>query len=90
MHNKIIILSALILSGCATTQQPAPIVITKEVKVPVRVPCTINTPMLPKWAVPLVAKGSDVYTQIQALLADRELSIAYQNELLIALESCKK
>ena len=78
----------LILAGCATKPQD-PIVITKEVQIPFRVKCTVKSPSVPAWVVPLIKRGADVYTQMQALLADRELSIAYQKELLVALESCK-
>jgi hypothetical protein len=76
------------IAGCATktvTEYK-----TVEVLVPTRVPCSVATPDLPAWVVPLVKPGSDIYTQMRALLADRELSKAYEQELRTALEACKK
>jgi len=90
MLNKLyIILILSVLSGCAATKQE-PLIVTKEVQIPVRVKCTTATPIVPKWAVDMVKKGSDIYTQMQALIADRVLSKAYEAELVAALESCKK
>ena len=90
MLNKLyIILILSVLSGCATTKQD-PIIITKEVQIPMRVKCTTDTPIVPQWAVDMVKRGSDTYTQMQSLIADRVLSKAYESELVAALESCKK
>lgn len=74
------------LTGCSTTKQKEFV----EVKVPVRVACSVETPAEPEWVVPFVSKGSDVFIQMRALLSDRELSLSYQNELRTALTACKQ
>ena len=84
----IAIAAAVVLAGCATKgERPTEVV---EVKIPVRVACTVATPVQPSWVVPAVQKGADVFEQMRALLADRELSFAYQNELESALVACKR
>lgn len=83
-----ILISVLValLTGCSTTKQKEFV----EVKVPVRVACSVETPAEPEWVVPFVAKGSDVFVQMRALLSDRELSLSYQTELRTALTACKQ
>lgn len=84
----IAVFAALVLSGCATkSERPTQVV---EVKIPVRVACTVATPVQPAWVVPAVQKGADVFDQMRALLADRELAFAYQRELESALVACKR
>lgn len=83
-----IIISCLValLSGCSTVKQKEFV----EVKVPVRVACSVETPAEPEWSVPFVSKGSDVFVQMRALLSDRELSLSYQDQLRTALSACKQ
>lgn len=78
---------AMALVGCAS--QPVryePV----EVKVPMRVPCDVDTPVQPAWVVGLVPREADVYVQMRALLADRELAKGYMGELEVALAACKR
>lgn len=81
-------LAVLTLAGCATKSVPT--IETVEVKIPYRVACSVATPAQPSWVVPSVAKGADVFDQMRALLADRELGFGYQKELEVALEACKR
>ena len=74
------LLSLLLLSACATTQ---------TVKVPVPVECKTPTPAAPEFGFEKLSKNDDLYVKVRALLADRELSKAYETELLAALLSCK-
>lgn len=71
-----------VLSGCSTTQPP-PI----EVKIPVPIKCQTPDPKEPTY------RFSPPYTSIfdatRDLIGDREVSVAYENELRIALKSCK-
>ena len=84
----IAVFAALVLAGCATKgERPIEVV---EVKIPVRVACTVATPVRPAWVVPAVQRGADVFEQMRALLADRELAFAYQKELESALGACKR
>ena len=82
----LICFSVAFLTGCSTTKQKEFV----EVKVPVRVACSVETPTEPEWAVPFVSKGSDVFIQMRALLSDRELSLSYQDQLRTALTACKQ
>ncbi len=83
----IALVAAVVLAGCATTSEP---IKTVEVKVPYRVPCVVPTPAQPAWVVPAVPKGADVFEQMRALLADREMAFAYQKEMESALWACKR
>ena len=81
----IIAASALVLlSACATTE---PTIITKEVKVPVAVPCQVAEPTPPdlRYKPPY----DNIFDAVRDLVGDRELSQAYENELRTALKSCK-
>ena len=78
----------MVLAGCTTKgERPTQ---TVEVKIPVRAACTVATPAQPSWVVPAVPKGADVFEQMRALLADREMAFAYQKELESALGACKR
>ena len=81
----VIALSAVMLmSACATTE---PTIITKEVKVPVPVPCKTQDPATPAYR--FTPPYDNVFDATRDLLGDRELSLAYENELRTALKSCK-
>jgi hypothetical protein len=75
-------------AGCSTV--PTVRYETVEVKVPVRVPCAVETPALPTWVVPSLNENATIFDRVKALLADRELAAGYQAELAAALASCKK
>jgi hypothetical protein len=77
---KLLIITALILSGCATTEGP-------RVNIPIAVPCKAEIPAAPgyRYAPPY----DSVFEAIRDLLGDRELSEGYEAELNAALKSCK-
>lgn len=72
---------ALTLSGCVTM---AP----KEVKVPVAVRCEVDMPREPAWATKTIKPETGIFDQVKALLAEREQSRGYQDELRSALQEC--
>lgn len=78
---------AMALVGCASKPVRYE---TVEVKVPVRVPCDVESPAQPGWVAGLVPREADVYVQMRALLADRELAKGYMGELEVALAACKR
>jgi PBP1b-binding outer membrane lipoprotein LpoB len=80
---------ALLLSGCAATQSPQIVYKPVEVQVPVAVPCKIQAPDVPKWALDSVSPGADVYVKGRALVAELQQRIAYEKELLAAVASCQ-
>lgn len=85
-----IFLSAVLLTlvGCATTE-PQIRIETKEVKVPVAIPCKTEDPVKPVVEFDKLRVEDNIEVKTKALLADRQRSIAYQKELEAALKSCK-
>lgn len=91
--SKLLIISSIIfLSACATTKQdPAVVTVikTQQVDVPIPVSCKVEIPAEPKFNFNELDTEMDIFRKVQALLADRQLSIAYEQELLMALKACK-
>lgn len=84
MKHSLLLASLLVvaaLGGCATTQGPT------EVKIPVAVACKAEDPNQPtlRYSPPY----STTFEGTRDLLGDRELMLAYENELRTALKSCK-
>ena len=73
----------LMLVGCATDQQT---IVTREVKVPVRVACKVTTPPVPDYR--FHPPYDNVFDGTRDLLGDRQLARAYENELRTALKAC--
>lgn len=69
----------LLLSGCSTT---------KDVQVPVPVPCVTDIPPSPAYR--FSPPYDNIFDATKELLGDRELALAHQNELRKLLEACKK
>ena len=76
-----LLLTLAALGGCATTQGPS------EVKIPVAVPCKTPEPPMPTYR--FSPPYSTAFEGTRDLLGDREVALAYENELRIALLSCK-
>lgn len=85
--NKIqaMILSALVMTGCASAPTPAVV----RVEVPVLVTCKISTPDKPNYAVDALPIGADIWDKMSALRADRITRKAYEAELEAAINSCQ-
>ncbi len=88
----LIICAALALAGCATTTPPEPVIITKEVLVPVAMDCvpkTLGPP--PKYAdskeALLAAPGPE--DRYQLLAAGREQRIARLGEVEPVITNCR-
>ena len=80
--NKLLIILVLVISGCATTQGP-PV----EVKIPVPVKCLTEDPNIPTYR--FNPPYTSAFEAARDLLGDREVALAYENELRTALKSCK-
>lgn len=76
---------ALALTGCATT---APTI--QEVLVPVPVPCKVESPSRPAFAVDSLPVGSGIWEQMKALRAERNQRQGYEAELEAAVKSCQE
>lgn len=72
------------LAGCSGM---APKV--QEVKVPVPVPCKVEAPMRPTFAVDDLPVGSGIWEQMKALRAERQQRQGYEAELEAAVKSCQ-
>ncbi|MGQ0711191.1 MAG: hypothetical protein ACT4NV_15760 [Rhodoferax sp.] len=72
------------LAGCAGM---APKV--QEVKVPVPVPCKVDTPAKPAFAVDGLPVGAGIWEQMKALRAERLQRQGYEAELEAAVQSCQ-
>jgi hypothetical protein len=77
----ILLVAALAISGCATTQVPS------EVKIPVPVACKTPEPNAPTYR--FSPPYENIFDAVRDLMGDREVALAYENELKAALASCK-
>lgn len=78
-------MAVLLLAGCAST----PIAVKpNESRVIVAVPCNTTIPEKPQFAFDALAIGADIWSQVVALLADREQRKGYEKELEAALVEC--
>ena len=87
-----IILPIVLLSGCALFSKPQPgiEVQTQRVEIPISIPCKAQVPTKPNFNFDKLTTDKDIFVKDQALLADRELHLGYEAELLGALTSCIK
>lgn len=72
--------SLVLLAGCSTTRP--------VVAVPTPVLCKVTLPAQPDFAFDDLAEGSDIFTQVSTLLADRRQRIDYERQLEAAARSC--
>ena len=72
------------LAGCAGMAPKA-----QEVKVPVPVPCKVEAPVPPAFAVDGLPIGSGIWEQMKALRAERKQRQAYEAELEAAVRACQ-
>ena len=77
----LLIISAILLAGCDTMPK------VPEVKIPVAVPCKVEEPNQPTYR--FSPPYTSVFEATRDLLGDREVALAYENELRTALKSCK-
>jgi hypothetical protein len=90
MQNKLfIVLFAAFVSACAT-DGPVINTVVQKVEVPVAVPCKAVVPTAPDLNFGKVTPDQDLFEKTKALLADRNLQLGYEAELLAALNSCIK
>lgn len=76
----IVLLLAVLATGCATTQPPT-------VNIPIPVPCKTADPLQPTYR--FTPPYDNVFDAVRDLMGDRELAVAYENELRTALKSCR-
>lgn len=89
MQNKLVLIAALFLAGCAT-DGPVIQTVVQKVEVPVSVPCKAKVPTKPDFNFDKLSIAHDIFDKTKATLADRKLHLGYETELLAALNSCIK
>lgn len=77
----LIIALAVLATGCAHNQS------VPEVLIPVPMPCKTAEPNQPTYR--FTPPYTNVFDATRDLMGDREVSLAYENELRVALKSCK-
>lgn len=89
MLGKILFISSvLLIAGCGTTK-PVITTVTQRVEVPVPVPCKVEMPARPDFNFEKLSEDLDIFEKVKAILADLRLHRSYEEELVIALKSCK-
>lgn len=88
INNLAICALLCMLAGCQT---PPPVikVVTNKVEIPIPVPCAQEAPPLPNYCFGKNTINTDIYSQVQCLLSDRKLSMAYEIDLLAKFNACK-
>lgn len=90
MQNNLLIVSlAIILSACAHTE-PVINTVIQRVEIPIEVPCKAIVPAKPDFNFDKLKADNNIFDKTKAALADRELHLGYEIELLAALNSCIK
>ena len=87
MKALIILASVLLLTACSTTRDVVKIE-TVEVKVPVLLPCPVQVPERPDYITHTVPEDASIFEKMVALLSDRKLSMAHEEELTTLLRTC--
>ena len=92
--NRALILSALLMAGCAPTPRPAPepVVQIVEVKVPVAVACSPDIGPDPAYVdtPEAIAMAPDIFARAVLLLAGRAQRIARDEVKTAALDECRR
>ncbi|HEV2362687.1 MAG TPA: hypothetical protein VGS12_00665 [Caulobacteraceae bacterium] len=80
--------SAAFLAACQTA--PAPVIVTKDVNLPVAAPCAADPGPDPIYVdtASALAAAADLFERVKLLLAGREQRIAREGELKAALSGC--
>jgi len=91
--NRLFIVAALLLSGCATTKpEVEPVIVTKEVLVPVAVPCQALKDLGPEPKYPdedaAVLAQESLYDRVLLITRGRLMRIARLAEFTAAKASC--
>lgn len=88
-NNLIIIFATLALTGCGTTK-PVINTVIQKVEIPIAVPCKATVPAKPDFNFDKLVVEKDLFDKSKAALADRQLHLAYEAELLVQLNGCIK
>lgn len=82
-----VLLSGLLLAGCAA--RPEPQIQYVRVEVPVQIPCRAPKVAVPSWAAAGLRKTDSLEVKVRALLAERRQRIGYERELAVVADACR-
>lgn len=85
----VLIVLALLLTGCAAQLADPPEPVVVRVEVPVEVPCRTERVQRPAFAVDALRIGAPSDEQMRALRAERKQRKAYELRLEAAVEACQ-
>lgn len=88
MKRLLVVFLVVLASACSTTE---PIIKTEIqlVEIPIPVACKVDEPKRPVFNFDNLTEDKDIFDKVKALLADKKLHKAYEEELVAALKSCK-
>lgn len=86
--SNLLILPMFLLAGCGATV-PVVKIETQRVEIPVPVPCKEEYPSKPDFNFDKLTEDQDIHEKAKALLADRQLHLGYETELVAKLKACK-
>jgi hypothetical protein len=81
-HSLLALMMLASLGGCATFGT-----VPEEVKIPIAVACKTEDPNVPTFR--FNPPYDNIFDATRDLMGDREVALAYENELRAALKSCK-
>lgn len=90
MQNNIIILFLISLISACSHTEPVISTVIQRVEIPIEVPCEAKIPEKPDFNFSKLRVEDNIFEKSKAALADRELHLSYEIELLAALNSCIK
>jgi hypothetical protein len=90
VSNKLIIAMMVVFLGACATDGPVISTVIQKVEIPIAIPCKAEVPTKPDFSFDKATAEQDIFEKSKALLADRKLHLGYEEELLVALNSCIK
>lgn len=78
------ICSIFLLTACSSSPE------VREVYIPTLIPCKIEVPAKPDFAMNNLGIGADIFTQVRTLLAERKQRQGYELELEVAIKACNE
>ena len=89
MRPVVLLPVALLLAGCAAVPTERIVDRSIEVKVPVPVPCVVETVERPVFAVEQLPPDASTFERVRALLIERRQRIAYEAQRDAAIAACQ-
>lgn len=79
---------AVLLAGCGLFEHQVEYV-PYPVKVKVEVPCAAQLPAEPAWKTKALKKADEIDTKVDAVMAERQQRLGYEEQLKSAVKGCQ-